>query len=208
MNIKYKKKKKNEIKIYVFTCVKNGRNYVKKLFDSMLAQTCTSFVHYIYDNGSDDPIDDLVAQYKEKAKNLRTPFEVIYEKTEKIIGLNMATKHCIDRCDKPYFIWIDCDNWIGKDFFKYLIKTIKRHPNNILYRTLLVKVDGETGNTSSNYKERRLSVKNQNNAAFTFFTRKNRYYYSFFAKNMKKFSGLKALASNMASSTHYLQRFL
>lgn len=177
----------DNIKVFLFTCVKDGRHYVEKLFDSLLKQTNTNFVHFIYDNGSSDPIDDLVIKYKEKASKLDKPFDVIYEKTSESIGLNLATKHCIDKCDKPYFIWIDCDNWVHKDFFKYLLKAIVKNPDCMLYRTFLVKVDEDNGNESSNFNERKLSMISQNNAAFTFFTRKNRYYYSFFAVNTKQY---------------------
>ena len=173
-------------KIFLFTCVKDGKRYIERLFDSLVEQTDTNFVHFIYDNGSSEPVDDLVLKYREKVSKLEKPFEIIYKKTSDAIGLNMATKYCIDKCDKPYFIWIDCDNWVHKDFFKYLIKEIEKHPNHILYRTFLLKVD-ENGVVSSNFKKRKLSLKSYNNAAFTFFTRKNRYYYSFFAVNTKKY---------------------
>ena len=176
----------NSVKIFLFTCVKDGRKYIKKLFSSLLEQTNTDFVHFIYDNGSTDPIDDLILIYKKEVAKLKKPYEVIYEKTAESVGLNMATKYCINKCDKPYFIWIDCDNWVHKNFFKNLAKEIKKHPNQVLYRTFLVKVD-ENGSTSSNFKQRKLSLKSKNNAAFTFFTRKNRYYYSFFAVNTKKY---------------------
>lgn len=177
----------NELKIFLFTCVKDGRHFIGKLFDSLLKQTNTDFVHFIYDNGSNDPIDDLVFEYKEKVSKLKKPFDVIYEKTSESVGLNLATKHCIDKCDKPYFIWIDCDNWVHKDFFKNLLKAIKKNPNYMLFRTFLVKVDEGSGKMSSNFKKRKLSMISQNNAAFTFFTRKNRYYYSFFAVNTKQY---------------------
>lgn len=174
------------IRFFLFTCVRDGRQYIERLFESLLNQTSTNFIHFIYDNGSSDPIDDLILKYKEKVAKLKKPYEVRYEKTSESVGLNMATKYCIDKCDKPYFIWIDCDNWIHKDFFRNLKKEIDKHPDRILYRTYLIKVD-ESGVTSSNFKERKLSLKNKNNAAFTFFTRKNRYYYSFFAINTKKY---------------------
>ena len=177
--------KSNEI--FLFTCVRNGRPYIKKLFDSLLKQSNTNFVHFIYDNGSVDPIDDLILYYNKENLKLKKPFKIIYEKTSETVGLNMATQYCINKCDKPYFIWIDCDNWVDKNFFKHLIRAINKHPNHMLFRTALIKVDDQSGGTSSNLKERRLSTKNQNNAAFTFFTRKNRYYYSFFAINTKQF---------------------
>lgn len=192
---------KEALKIFLFTCVKDGRKYIAQLFDSLLNQTDTNFVHFIYDNGSYDPIDDLVISYKEKAVKLKAPYEIIYEKTPESVGLNIATKYCISKCDKPYFIWIDCDNWVDKDFIKYLSKTIKHNPDCMLYRTFLMRVDGDNAKISSNYKQRKLSMHGQNNAAFTFFTRKNRYYYSFFAVNTKQY--ITASNNNILSDRDY-----
>ncbi len=56
--------------IFLFTCIKDGRKYIWKLFESLLEQTSNNFVHFIYDDGSNDPIEDLVETYKEKAFNL------------------------------------------------------------------------------------------------------------------------------------------
>ena len=116
---------------FLFTCVKEGRPYIQKLFSSLLKQTKYNFVHYIYEDGSDDPIEDLVNEYKEKASKLVNPYRVEYEKNANNIGLNMATKHCIDMCYCPYFIWIDCDNWVDENFFKELEDAAVAHKNSI-----------------------------------------------------------------------------
>lgn len=120
---------------FLFTCVKDGRKYINKLFDSLLSQTRINFVHYIYEDGSNDPIEDLVLSYKEKVSKLEHPYKVIYEKNPVNIGLNMATKHCIDMCSCPYFIWIDCDNWVDKNFFLELEKTVAKNKKAFLIRT-------------------------------------------------------------------------
>ena len=129
-------KKTNQKPIFfLFTCVKNGRAYINKLFDSILNQTKVNFLHFIYDDGSDDPISDLVDEYRIKASKLAHPFEVVYERNNINIGLNMATKHCIDKCSLPYFIWIDCDNWVDKNFFKNLERTARNNPDAIVLRS-------------------------------------------------------------------------
>ena len=64
---------------FLFTCVKDGRKYINKLFDSLLSQTKINFVHYIYEDGSNDPIEDLVLSYKEKVSKLEHPYKVIYD---------------------------------------------------------------------------------------------------------------------------------
>ena len=118
---------------FLFTCVKDGRAFINKLFDSLLQQSKVNFVHYIYEDGSNDPIEDLVDIYKEKNSKLSNPIQIIYEKNPKNIGLNMATKHCIDMCYLPYFLWINCDDWVHKDFFSNLEKEVTRHPDKSIF---------------------------------------------------------------------------
>jgi len=144
-NRNYKTKmveKTQDYLFFVFTCVKNGRKYIEKLFDSLLEQTLTNFVHFIYDDGSDDPIDDLVDEYRKKVSLLANPFPVIYEKNTTNIGINMATQYCISKCCARYFVWIDCDNWIDKNFFNEMTNTINRKGNKfIVYRSNGIRVD-------------------------------------------------------------------
>ena len=127
----------NEVIFFLFTCVKDGRQYIGRLFNSLLKQTKVNFVHYIYEDGSDDFIEDLVDEYKIKANKLNTPIKIFYEKNKNNIGLNMSIKHCISKCNLPYFIWIDCDNWVDDFFFEELGKTAKKHPNSIMIRSAL-----------------------------------------------------------------------
>lgn len=126
--------------IYVFTPVKDGRNHIKKLFNSFLEQTYTNFTHLIFDNGSVDPIEDLVNEYKEEIKRRNLNIKVIYEFEPKKIGLNNATITCIKKVDLPYFIWINCDDFVDKNFFLESYRFIKKHPTNIIYRTKTIDV--------------------------------------------------------------------
>ena len=162
---------KNIPKFFVFTCVKNGRAYINKLFDSMLAQTSTNFVHFIYEDGSSEPLNEIVYSYQEKASKLPNPFDVIYEKSSKNIGLNMATMYCIQKCDKSFFIWIDCDNWIDKDFFRYLGKRIDKHQHCDIVRSKLI--------TEPYIKNNQKIYNNWKKELEMFF--RSKYYYSFFA---------------------------
>lgn len=128
---------------FLFTCVKDGRKYIGRLFDSLLSQTNTNFVHYIYDDGSKEPLDEMVDEYKNKVARLKKPYRVIYEKNPINLGLNLSTKHCIDVCNLQFFIWIDCDNWIDSLFFEEMEKAVARHPDAILIRSKLLNQTGQ-----------------------------------------------------------------
>ena len=160
----------NKPLFFLFTCVKNGRQYINKLFDSLLNQVKINFVHYIYDDGSEDPVDDLVYEYSKKAANLNHPYDVVYEKNPINIGLNMSTKHCIDMCDCPYFIWIDCDNWIDSHFFEEMEKVVTKHKDAILVRSRLLNQDGKNAAKYSKNFEREKEKKQLKNFFYNMFS--------------------------------------
>lgn len=166
---------------FVFTCVKNGRPFIDRLFRSMLLQTKKNFIHYIYEDGSDEPLGDIVDSYKKAASELEEPYTVIYEKNVKNIGLNMATKHCIEKCSAPYFIWIDCDNWINDVFFEELEKVAKHNKKSIVIRTSCVEIDekGIENNIFSNRQLKKTVSKKDQSKTFLI----GDYGFSFFAVN-------------------------
>ena len=166
-----------EIIFFLFTCVKDGRKYVSKLFNSLLNQTKINFVHFIYEDGSSDPIDDLVDDYRKKANMLSTPYKVIYEKSSINIGLNMATQYCINQCDRDYFIWIDCDNYVDRNFFLELGKLARRNKKSAILRSRAV----FSKNGNSNFK-----IANVPSVELQYFLR-SIFYYSFFAVKFDKY---------------------
>ena len=173
--------KSNKPIFFLFTCIKDGNEYVDRLFSSLLSQTKVNFVHFIYEDGSTTPLGNKIIEYRNKAKNLPTPFEVIYEYNPINIGLNMSTQYCISKSNCPFFIWIDCDNWVDEHFFEELERTYKKHKNSIILRTTLFGSNNEPRKFNcGSIKEAR--QKNQ----LGLFIRK-RYYYSFFAVNTKHY---------------------
>ena len=131
-------KNSNEPLFFLFTCVKDGRKYIEKLFNSLLAQTKVNFVHYIYEDGSIDPIEDLVEIYKQKSLKLGKNIDIFYEKNPVNIGLNMATKHCIEQCNKPYFIWMNCDDWLDSHFFENLEYAVNKNKEATVFQSKMM----------------------------------------------------------------------
>ena len=166
---------------FLFTCVKEGRPFINRLFDSLLSQTKINFVHYIYDDGSSDPINDLVDAYKKRVGELKESYEVIYESNPTNIGLTLATQHCIKKCESKYFIWIDCDNWVDKDFFKELEKEVLKNNNSNLIRTKCISSNGAYLNGNGfTYKNR---FRKKQLKYFLY----NSFCYGFFAVNFEWF---------------------
>ena len=173
--------KSDNILFFLFTCVKDGRQFIEKLFDSLICQTKKNFVHYIYEDGSSDDVSDLVDKYKKNVSMLEKPYEIIYENNKVNIGLNMSTMHCIEKCNKKYFIWIDCDNWVDKDFFMNLEKTARKHPDAIMIKSTLFTVleNGDVFTDINTYRKRREN--NKKNQIKNFFMNCYPFGFSFFA---------------------------
>lgn len=122
---------------FLITFVKDGRKYINTLFNSLLSQTRINFKHYIYDDGSCDPIEDLVDEYRKKASSLKIPYEVIYEKNIENKGVNYSTMHCISKADCEYFIWLNCDDCIDERFFEEMEKCIIKNKKPTVVRSNL-----------------------------------------------------------------------
>lgn len=169
---------------FLFTSVKDGRVFINKLFDSLLKQSKVNFVHYIYEDGSNDPIEDLVDIYKEKNSKLSNPIQIIYEKNPKNIGLNMATKHCIDMCNLPYFLWINCDDWVDDNFFEELEKAVRKHDDGCVFQFKTRFYNGNKVGVRpcNNYDKYLLHFKNKNLELLA-----NKIQYNHFCVNHKKY---------------------
>lgn len=169
---------------FVFTCVKNGRSYIQKLFDSLLHQTKVNFVHFIYEDGSSNPLEEMINDYKKQVAQLEKPYKVIYEFNPINIGLNRSTQYCISKCSCPYFIWIDCDNFVDYSFFEEMEKLYKSNKNSLLLRSILYNADNQEKEFYCNCGTIDEAKTKYQLGLFI----RRRYYYSFFAVNYKLYS--------------------
>ena len=176
---------KNKPLFFLFTCIKDGRLFIDKLFDSLIHQTKINFIHYIYEDGSSEPLKELIDEYKFKVSQLDTPYEVIYEYNPVNIGLTKSTQHCISKCKCSYFIWIDCDNYVEYTFFEELEKLYKRNKKSLLLRTTLY----DSKYMKLYYCNCGLIDEAKTKYQLGLFIRR-RYYYSFFAVNYEKYKML------------------
>ena len=124
---------KNEDKIFIFTTIYNGKVYLDDFIKGFLGQTSNSFIHFIYNDGSTDDIDQKIEEYKQLASNRKKPFNVIYEKCYINKGNDYGTEHCIKKCleysliDKEltYFMWVNADDIPIKNMVNNILKYSK-----------------------------------------------------------------------------------
>jgi glycosyltransferase involved in cell wall biosynthesis len=112
---------------FIVTTVFNGANYLKTTLESMLKQTTNRFVHYIYDDGSQDHPDALIQDYISKANSRDKPFKVIYQKGPNL-GVDPAHVQCYKLCTLPFLMWLDAGDFLAPDFFANVESQFRQHP--------------------------------------------------------------------------------
>jgi glycosyltransferase involved in cell wall biosynthesis len=125
----------NPITFFVVTTLYNSNATIQKTFDSMLSQTYGNLVHYIYDDGSPENPDALVAQYIEAVKAVSPPYTVIYEKGTKNLGVDLAHQHCFQKMSGSFFTWLDSGDYLDPHFFEAIAKASKKHPDRTWFKT-------------------------------------------------------------------------
>jgi len=148
--------------LFIFTFVKDGTNYISKLFNSLLNQNNTNFIHYIYDDGSTDNIKTLVNNYKKRASLLNNPFKIIFESNPINIGINKSTAHCIEKAKAKYFIWINADDYVNNNFVNEIERMTHKFKDVDIFATNIKYIN------ANKYKKFGFKYFNGNNPFCTF----------------------------------------
>ncbi len=91
--------------VTVFTPTFNRAGYLRRLYDSLLAQSSYNFEWLVIDDGSSDGTDDLIREFK------GAPFAVRYYFYENG-GLNRAINRGLDHTETELFLKLDSDDYL------------------------------------------------------------------------------------------------
>ena len=159
------KAKPQLITIFLVTSVYNGGERLKKTLGSVAAQTNCNFVHYIYDDGSPCPSDEIIKNYCQQVKKRTHPYEVIYEKGFPNIGVDAAHRHCFQKCSGTHICWLDQGDTLDPHFIEILTKDIQKHSDCTWFHINSVSQDlqGEVSKKpdSASFHIKNLSQKDQ-----------------------------------------------
>lgn len=108
--------------ITIFTPIYNRAYIVKKLYESLLCQTCYDFEWLIVDDGSTDHIVSLVYQWIENTKKFKIRF---YHQENK--GKHCAINYGVQLSECEAFFIVDSDDYLEED----AVETIIRYWNEI-----------------------------------------------------------------------------
>lgn len=100
----------------IFTPTYNNGNHIKKLYQSLLNQTCKDFEWLIVDDGSSDNTRDMVLDFQ---KNADFKINYFYQKNS---GKYKAHYYAIQKCITVLFCCIDADVILYENFIETMLR--------------------------------------------------------------------------------------
>ncbi|MGH4052347.1 MAG: glycosyltransferase [Clostridium sp.] len=110
--------------ISIIVPVYNVQPYIRKCVDSILNQTYKNIEIILVEDGSPDNCGDICDEYSLKDNRVKT----IHKKNG---GLSSARNAGIDVASGEYIGFVDSDDWIEKDMYESLYKTLSEHNADI-----------------------------------------------------------------------------
>lgn len=104
--------------ISIIVPIYNTENYLKRCIDSILNQSFTDFELILVNDGSIDNSGIIIDEYKSKDKRIK----VIHKENG---GQGSARNMGLDIAKGNYIGFVDSDDWIHRDMYKYMHKYIK-----------------------------------------------------------------------------------
>jgi glycosyltransferase involved in cell wall biosynthesis len=111
-------------KITVVTATYNREKYIRRVYNSLKAQTYKKFEWIVIDDGSEDNTGKLVEHWKQESE---FPIQYYYQVNQ---GKHIAVNKAIELADGEYYTVIDSDDEIRKDSFEILINEWNKIPKN------------------------------------------------------------------------------
>lgn len=115
------------------------RKYFKQTLQSLAAQTDKRFKVYIGNDASPEPIDDLLAQYKDKLSIQYHFFE------QNVGGTNLAGQwhRCLEMLqDEKWFLILGDDDYLSENFvasfYTHIVEIITQNIRVIKYKSIVV----------------------------------------------------------------------
>ena len=116
-------KKQNLISIIV--PVYNVENYLKECIDSILGQTYTNYELILVDDGSTDSSGIICDKYAEKNLNVSVVHKVNG-------GLSSARNAGIEKANGDYYVFIDSDDVVHRDYLNEMMKIALQYQADIV----------------------------------------------------------------------------
>lgn len=107
-------------KVGILIPMYNGEHHIKRCLDSIIEQTYKNLEIIIINDGSTDKSLEICRQTINDDKRFS-----IYTRENK--GVAFTRNELIQKCNSKYFVFIDSDDFVDKDYIEVLYKTITQH---------------------------------------------------------------------------------
>lgn len=115
---------KNKPMISVIVPVYNVEKYIKKGIESLLAQSYQNIEIILVDDGSPDNSPAILDQYTKKDSRIK----VLHQKNQ---GVSTARNNGIKISNGEYILFVDGDDYVGKDYVEFFYKLISQKSADI-----------------------------------------------------------------------------
>ncbi|WP_415363309.1 hypothetical protein L1F34_002335 [Mammaliicoccus lentus] len=110
------------MKVTIFTPTYNRLNTLKRVYKSLLEQSCLDFEWLVIDDGSTDGTEDFIENLQEEK------FEIVYIK-QKNLGKHIATNNALEHARGYIFTCLDSDDWLLSDSIEFIINEFENDKN-------------------------------------------------------------------------------
>lgn len=100
----------------ILTPTWNRAHYLRRVWESLMAQTLTDFEWIVSDDGSIDNTELLVADLAPRSR-----FPVLYLKASSHVGKARMDNEAIKRARGDFVLWCDSDDWLAPEAVQRLI---------------------------------------------------------------------------------------
>ncbi len=112
--------------ISVLLPVFNSQKYLSSCIESILAQSYGDFELVIVDDGSIDKSGEIIKEFASKD----TRIKYFYKENEK--SISKTRNFLLDHINGEYFVFIDSDDIVEKDFLRILLETMNKTESDIV----------------------------------------------------------------------------
>lgn len=112
--------------VSIILSVYNGEKTVRKMLDSVLAQTCQNWELIVVNDGSKDATRSIVQEYMERDPRIR-----LIDKANG--GLGSARITGMKEAQGRYFVNVDADDWMEPGYVECLYAEVERQGVDILW---------------------------------------------------------------------------
>ncbi|MGR3742435.1 glycosyltransferase family 2 protein [Companilactobacillus sp. DQM5] len=125
----------NSYKITVVMPVYNAEQYLNRALTSFVNQTFKNFQLIIVDDNSTDGSVKICEDFLTTNKN----FKLIKHKEN--LGVSAARNTGIKGADSEFITFVDCDDWVDKEYLEFFIDSFKRHDVDMVSCGFMIETD-------------------------------------------------------------------